>query len=309
MGLTTYFVVSARSAKAVHQSAQAESDLQPDTYRSLRSGGVVPPAPTTVAATKKPFFTEYTVAQNDTLSEIAVLNNISLATLQASNPGVTPSNLQPGATLKIPSENGVLYTVKRGDTVWDIAVKYRIDATKIADRNGLGEQAMLQPGDVLMLPGAQPIAVVSQAPTQTVSRGSSGSSRASTSTATSSGGFIWPVRGWISSGYGQREDEFHKGIDIAVSIGTPVHAAMSGNVIYAASGWNGGYGTLVIIDHGNGYVTKYAHNSRLNVSVGDYVKQGAVVSYSGSTGHSTGPHVHFEIYKNGATRNPRSYLP
>jgi murein DD-endopeptidase MepM/ murein hydrolase activator NlpD len=98
----------------------------------------------------------------------------------------------------------------------------------------------------------------------------------------------------------------HEGIDIAVGEGTPVRAAAAGTVIYA--GWMGGYGNLVVVDHGNGLSTAYAHNSSLAASVGQSVAAGEVVSYSGNTGNSTGPHVHFEVRVNGSAVDPLSYL-
>ena len=103
-----------------------------------------------------------------------------------------------------------------------------------------------------------------------------------------------------------RWGRMHEGIDIAVPSGTPVHAAAAGTVIYA--GWMTGYGNLVVLDHGNGLATAYAHNSSLLVSVGQHVSQGQTISLSGSTGHSTGPHVHFEVRVNGVAVDPLLYL-
>ncbi len=119
-------------------------------------------------------------------------------------------------------------------------------------------------------------------------------------------GLIWPVSGPITSGFGMRWGRMHEGIDIAVPSGTPVHAAASGTVIYAA--WMTGYGNLVVLDHGNRLATAYAHNSSLLVSVGQHVPQGQTISLSGSTGHSTGPHVHFEVRVNGVAVDPLRYL-
>jgi murein DD-endopeptidase MepM/ murein hydrolase activator NlpD len=128
-----------------------------------------------------------------------------------------------------------------------------------------------------------------------------------TSTGTpSAAGFIWPVHGVVTSGFGWRWGRLHAGIDIAVGIGTPVVAAAGGTVIIA--GWLGGYGNLVVIDHGNGIATAYGHNSSVTVGVGQYVAQGQLISYSGSTGHSTGPHVHFEVRINGIPVDPMGYL-
>jgi murein DD-endopeptidase MepM/ murein hydrolase activator NlpD len=129
----------------------------------------------------------------------------------------------------------------------------------------------------------------------------------SSSTATpSASGLIWPVNGPVTSGFGMRWGRMHTGIDIAVPTGTPVHASASGTVVYA--GWMSGYGYLVAIDHGGGLATAYAHNSSLLVAVGQSVKQGDVISLSGSTGHSTGPHVHFEVRVNGVPVDPLQYL-
>ena len=121
-----------------------------------------------------------------------------------------------------------------------------------------------------------------------------------------SGQFSWPVSGSVTSGFGSRWGRMHEGIDIAVGQGTPVHAAAAGTVIYA--GWMEGYGNLVAIDHGNGLSTAYGHNSALACSVGQTVSAGQVIAYSGSTGHSTGPHVHFEVRVNGSPVDPLGYL-
>jgi len=119
-------------------------------------------------------------------------------------------------------------------------------------------------------------------------------------------GLVWPVSGPVTSGFGMRWGRMHTGIDIAVPAGTSVHAAAAGTVVYA--GWMSGYGYLVAIDHGGGLATAYAHNSSLLVTVGQRVAQGQVVSLSGSTGHSTGPHVHFEVRVNGVPVDPLQYL-
>jgi murein DD-endopeptidase MepM/ murein hydrolase activator NlpD len=121
-----------------------------------------------------------------------------------------------------------------------------------------------------------------------------------------SGVLSWPVSGPVTSGFGLRWGRMHEGIDIAVGMGTTVRAAAAGTVIYA--GWMGGYGNLVVVDHGNGLSTAYAHNSSLAVGVGQSVAAGDVVSYSGSTGNSTGPHVHFEVRVDGSAVDPLGYL-
>lgn len=123
----------------------------------------------------------------------------------------------------------------------------------------------------------------------------------------SASGFIWPASGPVTSGFGPRWGRMHTGIDIAVPYGSPVVAAKAGTVAIAS--WYGGYGNLVVIDHGNGVTTWYGHNSAFAVSVGQTVQQGQVIARAGSTGNSTGPHVHFEIRLNYNPVNPRPYLP
>ncbi len=116
----------------------------------------------------------------------------------------------------------------------------------------------------------------------------------------------WPVSGPVTSGFGVRWGRMHEGIDIAVPSGAAVHAAAAGTVVYA--GWLGGYGNIVVIDHGNGLSTAYGHNSSLQVKQGASVAAGSVIALSGSTGHSTGPHVHFEVRVSGAPVDPMGYL-
>ena len=127
------------------------------------------------------------------------------------------------------------------------------------------------------------------------------------------GAFMWPCSGPITSPYGWRVHpifgtrRYHSGLDIGVDTGTPIHAAADGVIIY--SGWMGGYGYAIMIDHGGGLASIYAHNSRLAVSEGQRVSQGQLVAYAGSTGYSTGPHCHFEVRLHGEVVNPLNYLP
>ena len=124
--------------------------------------------------------------------------------------------------------------------------------------------------------------------------------------APSAAGFIWPVNGPVVSGFGMRWGRMHEGIDIAAALGTPIHAAASGTVIHA--GWLGGFGNLVVVDHGDGLATAYAHASAILVAVGQQVSQGDTLSLVGSTGNSTGPHLHFEVRVNGSAVDPLLYL-
>ncbi len=129
---------------------------------------------------------------------------------------------------------------------------------------------------------------------------------ASSSSPPSSSGVVWPVSGPITSPFGMRWGSLHPGIDIGVGMGTPIHAAASGRVITAS--YSGGYGNLVVVDHGNGLATAYAHQSSMAVTPGQQVSQGQVIGYVGSTGFSTGPHLHFEVRVNGSPVDPMGYL-
>ena len=119
---------------------------------------------------------------------------------------------------------------------------------------------------------------------------------------------IWPAAGYVSSPYGLRFNgtEFHQGIDIAADTGTPIVATADG--VVTAAGWNGGYGNMVDVDHGGGIVTRYGHASAVAVTVGQQVRRGEVIAYVGSTGRSTGPHVHYEVRVDGQPVNPAGYL-
>jgi len=133
-----------------------------------------------------------------------------------------------------------------------------------------------------------------------------GSSGTTGSAARPASGLIWPVNGPLTSPFGYRWGRLHEGVDIGVGFGTPIHAAAGGTVIHA--GWLGGYGNLVVVDHGNGLSTAYAHQQRVYVSPGQGVAQGDVLGEVGSTGHSFGPHLHFEVRVNGNPVDPLGYL-
>jgi murein DD-endopeptidase MepM/ murein hydrolase activator NlpD len=138
-------------------------------------------------------------------------------------------------------------------------------------------------------------------------RASATSSSSSAPAVPSAAGLIWPVSGPITSPFGARWGSFHEGVDFGVSFGTPIHAAAAGTVVWC--GWMSGYGNLVVIDHHNGLATAYGHQSSIAVGCNQSVAQGQVIGYVGDTGHSTGPHLHFEVRVNGAPVDPLGYLP
>lgn len=228
----------------------------------------------------------YTVAVGDTLSGIADQHGIDVETLTTANPGVNDL-IHPGDQLVILPSKGVIHQVNAGDTLWDIARAYAVtvDAIKAANTKA-GDQ--LAVGEKLFIPGgrARSETVVARA---AVSR------------------FLWPTKGDISSNYGWRWGRLHAGVDIANDIGTYVMSARSGQVIWA--GWRGGYGYTVIIDHGSGYVSLYGHLDDYHVERGQYVRAGQRIASMGSTGNSTGPHLHFEILKDGQPVDPLGFLP
>jgi len=167
-----------------------------------------------------------------------------------------------------------------------------LESVRASEREAVGEAQALEQVSASL--GAQ------------IQAAQSASSYSPPSTSPSSSGFIWPVNGPVTSPFGVRWGRMHTGIDIGVRYGTPIHAAASGNVIYAD--WMDGYGNLVFIDHGSGLSTGYAHQSSIAVSNGQTVTQGQVIGYVGCTGHCFGPHLHFEVRVNGAPVDPLGYL-
>ncbi|MEQ9336537.1 MAG: peptidoglycan DD-metalloendopeptidase family protein [Miltoncostaeaceae bacterium] len=154
---------------------------------------------------------------------------------------------------------------------------------------------------------AQAAAAEAQAAqSQSSSGGSAPAPQGTVSREASSQGFIWPASGVLTSNFGWRWGRMHQGIDIGAGTGTPISAAAPGTVIIA--GWNGGYGQMVVVDHGNGISTAYAHMSSMSVGVGAAVGQGTIVGAVGNTGNSTGPHLHFEVRINGGAVDPLPYL-
>ncbi len=248
--------------------------------------------------------TRYTVQPGDTLSGIAARFGTDLPSLEATNNLNDNSVIQPGEALTVPTQVGWVFSVGPGDTLSGIAVDAGVSAASIATANHIDVNGDLQVGQHLWIPHDPPASVTQPGAAPASSGGSGGSGAA-----VGSGAMPWPVRGPITSPFGWRilygQRNFHHGIDIGVSMYTPVHASISGRVITA--GWDGGYGIAIRIQNGN-VVTLYAHNSRAVVSVGQYVQVGQLISYSGMTGNATGPHVHFGIYINGTPVNPIGYL-
>jgi murein DD-endopeptidase MepM/ murein hydrolase activator NlpD len=249
--------------------------------------------------TSTPTLIEYTAKETDTVEAIAGTYGLKETTVTISNSITKDTVLKDGQKLIFPSVDGIAYKIKSGETLWDIALLYKVDFDELVEINKLATPEKLKLDQIIIIPGADSI----KTPPQTSIKKATASSN--TSTSLSRGG-VWPALGTITSKFGQRWGKDHEGIDIAASIGTNVKAFMGGKVSF--SGWQDGYGNLVIIDHGNGLKTYYGHNSKLLVKAGETVDTSAVIAKSGNTGRSTGPHIHFEVRKNGTPVNPIPYL-
>jgi murein DD-endopeptidase MepM/ murein hydrolase activator NlpD len=208
---------------------------------------------------------------------------------------------------------GVIHHVKAGENLYRIGLRYHVPAKQIAKANGIRDVTELRVGQRLFIPGARRRLDASSdriaSSRSTKSTGSEETRRLARKSAReqTSLQFVWPVRGRLSSRYGMRRGRPHEGIDVAAKRGTPIFAAESGRVIH--SGRLGSYGKVVIVKHAGAYRTVYAHASKLYVRKGQFVERGQKVAAVGSTGRSTGPHVHFEIRRAESPRNPLAFLP
>lgn len=243
---------------------------------------------------------EYVVKEGDTISSIASKFSLSLDTILWANNLKSSSTIKSGQRLKIPPVTGIVHSVKRGETVYSIAKKYQISAQNIVNYpfNSFAndETFTLRVGQGLIVPeGVMPAAVpVAIAKTTTVQVGAFTGAK---------GSFIWPTSGKIT----QRFVWYHPALDIANKSAPAVVAVDSGvvaSVVYARYA----YGNHIILDHGNGYRSLYAHLSSISVAAGQTVSQGQQIGVMGSTGRSTGTHLHLEIIKNGVKINPLGML-
>lgn len=267
---------------------------------------------------------EYTVQPSDSWWLIARKNNMLTMEVLASNPGATlDTNIKPGQKIFLEKVSPYLTVVATGTRTdqetlpFDVVTKTDSNLasgqTKIAQAGSDGEKDVtytyVQKNDKVVSKSIVEEKVTKKPVNQVISKGPqrtvviASASRGSGNVS----GLSWPLRTHINSYYGYRSGSMHTGIDIAGNIGDPFAAAAEGKVISA--GWGGGYGNMIVIDHGNGVTTRYAHASKLLVSVGQNVSKGQTIGLVGSTGNSTGPHLHFEVMVNGSTVNPLNNLP
>ena len=243
---------------------------------------------------------EYQVQEGDTVSSIAEKFGVSADTVRWQN-NLLKDSIKVGQTLEILPVTGISHKVQKGDTVYSIAKKYDSSPQAIVDfpfnTFTNDETFELAIGQAIIIPDGVKPAEKPSAPRYRQITPDAG-------TVVASGSFVWPVGGSIT----QRFVWYHKGIDIANKAVPDVLAADSGTVVIA--GWpdNAGYGNRVLIDHGNGYRTLYAHLQAVYVSPGQTVQRGNRIGRMGSTGRSTGPHLHFEVMLNGAYLNPLNVL-
>ena len=242
----------------------------------------------------------------ETIGEIAEKYSLSVATILWSNNLTTRSYIRPGDKLKILPTTGLTHKVKRGDTIAKIAKYYSTTPEKVIKQNKLKEDGSdLVIGEELVIPDGKMPAPVYVAPTRRYTQLSNISAPPPSVATPAGSGYLWPAGArHITQYFGWR----HAAVDIGGQIGIGLYATKAGTVIRAQCGWNGGYGCYIIIDHGNGVTSLYGHATKLFVSVGDYVSQGQTIAALGSTGRSTGPHLHFEIRVNGVRQNPLRYI-
>ena len=268
----------------------------------------------------------YVVAPGDSLWSIANSQNIELDTIVGSNTFNTSAKLRPGAVLRIPNQDGIFYVMKKGEAIEAVSKRYGVSMNKIKQVNPDVDVAALREEDEIFLPGARPEGLMEQHAQAKLAEAKKTTTKTTSKTLAkvekpkgsevavrkSGAGFRWPIMGRINSPFGWRQHpitkrrDFHTGIDIKANRNDPIKAAGGGKVVY--SGWMGGYGKTLVIEHSNGQSTLYAHCSSLLAGKGASVPQGQVVAKIGTTGRSTGPHLHFEVRNGNSPVNPIKYL-
>jgi len=272
-----------------------------DTGSMLNS---VRPLPDTGDAEQPPTRTaivQHMVQDGETISEIAEKYGLKALTIIIENNLGSQGFIRPGQVLRILPVNGITYKIKKGDTLDKVAIKYSSDTQKIMEINGFYDASQLAEGTQIVIPdGKLPL----PPPVRTVPNIRDIFTPSSPAALAN---LLWPAGVRRITQY--FKGRTHTGVDIAGPVGTPIYAADDGVIIYA--GWNsGGYGNMTLIDHGNGLFTRYGHAKKLLTKVGQVVQRGDMIALMGSTGRSTGPHLHFEVMTGNVRHrvNPFSYV-
>lgn len=273
-------------AAAVWLSYAGPAGARPDELLRPDAPYPVPPAAPPAVAQASGI---YVVKTGDTLTGIAGRRGVNMELLAVVNNIGNPDSIRAGQVLKVPA-GCTVHRVRPGETLWDIARTYRVNVRTIVERNGLTDQDCIIEGQELLIPYD-----VMEAPARSML------SRKTIRL------FNWPLYGDITSPFGLREGRPHEGIDIAADEGEPIRAAARGRVVFA--GPRGTYGNAVIIDHGQGARTLYAHCSKLLVREGDQVDESTLIALAGNTGRSHGPHLHLEVLYEGEPQDPVNWLP
>lgn len=283
--LAGLFVLVGSPARLVDPAERAVGGMalaRPELLESSSEGEV---------ADRGLYFSSYRVSPGDTVGAIAERFGVSQDAIISFNDIQNTRALRPGQLLKVPSMAGILYTAKEGDSVESVAASFEIDANGIIEANRL-LRPELPARKVVFLPDAR-------LPSFKL-REINGDL------------FRWPVRGWVTSRFGWRNDpfsgnrSFHNGLDVGAAMGTPILAAMEGRV--AETGYSSTLGNYVLLAHHSGWSSFYGHMSSVSVKAGQYVNLGSKIGAVGSTGYSTGPHVHFSVFKYGRSMNPSVVL-
>ena len=227
------------------------------------------------------------------------------AKLAAAKPATVRTAARPSSR---PAARAHTVRLNDGQTLWSLARAHGTSVDAIVAANGLSNANRVRAGTRLTIPGRTAASRPSRVSTARAGgqRASEAFTKASTGAVRIARGFLWPARGQLTSRFGWRRWRHHDGVDIAVPYGSPIYAARPGRVAF--SGWYPAYGRTVIIDHGDGVQTLYAHASTLLVSAGETVRQGQLIARVGTSGRSTGPHLHFEVRRGGQPVNPMRYM-
>ncbi|MCX6811743.1 MAG: M23 family metallopeptidase [Candidatus Berkelbacteria bacterium] len=249
----------------------------------------------------------YQVMGGETLSHIGAKFDVSSLSVLWANPDIkNPNLLQPGATILIPPRDGMTVVIEKGQSLDGLVKKYSGNFDETLAANAISDPSTVFAGQKILIAAGKPAKTPSPTPKVATTKGKvKGAISSATGPTVPSGTFIWPTSGNVCGGMRRG----HPAIDIcAGGASPPIVASDGGVVVQAAYGWNYGYGNTVLIDHGNGFQTRYGHMRVLNVSQGQRVSQGQQVGIMGTTGNSTGVHLHFEIHLGPARLNPLAYL-